>query len=81
MFPAGLRLVLLLAPFGLDPGEQVPARVVCRFELDNLVALTFDYAAMSHATTIGPLLKKYGYGGGPFIMREAPRVLRSPCKN
>jgi peptidoglycan/xylan/chitin deacetylase (PgdA/CDA1 family) len=41
---------------------------------DRLVVLTFDDAAVSHATYVAPLLKKYGFGGTFFVceFREPP---------
>jgi peptidoglycan/xylan/chitin deacetylase (PgdA/CDA1 family) len=34
---------------------------------DRLVVLTFDDAALSHATYVAPLLKKYGFGATFFV--------------
>jgi peptidoglycan/xylan/chitin deacetylase (PgdA/CDA1 family) len=34
---------------------------------DKLVVLTFDDASKSHATVVGPLLKKYKFGATFFV--------------
>jgi peptidoglycan/xylan/chitin deacetylase (PgdA/CDA1 family) len=41
---------------------------------DKLVVLTFDDAAISHATYVAPLLKKYGFGATFFVceFRDPP---------
>ena len=41
---------------------------------DRLVVLTFDDAALTHATYVAPLLKKYGFGATFFVceFREPP---------
>jgi peptidoglycan-N-acetylglucosamine deacetylase len=44
-------------------GDQVP---------DRVVVLTFDDAAVSHATFVAPLLKKYGFGGTFFVCEFPP---------
>lgn len=71
---AGLRLVLLLALLGLGANERALAQVLRRPVPNKLVVLTFDDAAVSHATTVAPLLKKYGFGGTFFVceFREPP---------
>ncbi|MCP4172133.1 MAG: polysaccharide deacetylase family protein [Fuerstiella sp.] len=43
-----------------DESEVVPIP-------DRLVVLTFDDSAITHATHVGPLLKKYGFGATFFI--------------
>ncbi|GAB2943484.1 hypothetical protein GCM10027048_05170 [Hymenobacter coalescens] len=54
----------LLALLGLAAGgATAPARSVP----DRLVVLTFDDAALSHATYVAPLLKKYGFGATFFV--------------
>ena len=73
-FPAGIRLVLLLALLGLSTLSSAPAQVLRRAIPDKLVVLTFDDAAVSHATFVAPLLKKYGFGGTFYVceFREPP---------
>tara|TARA_R110002072_G_scaffold99008_1_gene217949 strand:+ start:52442 stop:53272 length:831 start_codon:yes stop_codon:yes gene_type:complete len=44
--------------------ETEPARIPVP---DRLVVLTFDDSAITHATHVGPLLKKYGFGATFFI--------------
>ncbi len=39
---------------------------------DKLVVLTFDDAAVSHATVVAPLLRKFGFGGTFFVCEFAP---------
>lgn len=39
---------------------------------DKVVVLTFDDAVRSHATFVGPLLKKYGFGGTFFVVEFPP---------
>ncbi len=39
---------------------------------DKLVVLTFDDAAVSHATVVAPLLKKFGFGGTFFVCEFGP---------
>ncbi len=39
---------------------------------DKLVVLTFDDAVSTHATFVGPLLKKYGFGGTFFVCEFPP---------
>jgi peptidoglycan-N-acetylglucosamine deacetylase len=39
---------------------------------DKLVVLTFDDAAVSHATYVAPLLRKYGFGGTFFVCEFPP---------
>ncbi len=51
-------LLLLLTVAGLSAVEPVP---------DRLVVLTFDDSVASHATFVGPLLKKHGFGATFFI--------------
>ena len=68
----GFRLVLGLTLAGLArPGC---AQALRRPIPDKLVVLTFDDAAVSHATYVAPLLKKYGFGGTFFVceFREPP---------
>jgi peptidoglycan/xylan/chitin deacetylase (PgdA/CDA1 family) len=59
----------LLIGLGL---ATAPSRV--RPAPDHLVVLTFDDAAVSHATYVAPLLKKYGFGATFFVceFREPP---------
>ena len=70
--PAGFCLVLWLAVAGL--GRRADAQVLRRPVPDKLVVLTFDDAALSHATYVAPLLRKYGFGGTFFVceFREPP---------
>jgi peptidoglycan-N-acetylglucosamine deacetylase len=51
-------LSLLFAAVALSAAEPVP---------DKLVVLTFDDSVASHATFVGPLLKKHGFGATFFI--------------
>ncbi len=51
-------LSLLFTALALSAAEPVP---------DKLVALTFDDSVASHATFVGPLLKKHGFGATFFI--------------
>nr|WP_236668919.1 polysaccharide deacetylase family protein [Hymenobacter rubidus] len=55
-------------------GNRSPAQVLRRPVPDRLIVLTFDDAAVSHATYVAPLLKKYGFGGTFFVceFREPP---------
>ncbi len=39
---------------------------------DRTVALSFDDAAVTHATLVGPLLKKFGFGGTFFVCEFPP---------
>ena len=70
----GFRLVLLLNLFALSHADCACAQVLRRPVPDKLVVLTFDDAAVSHATFVAPLLKKYGFGGTFFVceFREPP---------
>lgn len=53
-----LCLLTVLTITSLRAAEPVP---------DKLVALTFDDSVASHATFVGPLLKKHGFGATFFI--------------
>lgn len=53
-----LCLLTALIATSLHAAEPVP---------DKLVALTFDDSVASHATFVGPLLKKHGFGATFFI--------------
>ncbi|MBJ6144896.1 polysaccharide deacetylase family protein [Hymenobacter sp. BT559] len=66
--PTHLLLLLSL----LAGAERVGARP--RPVPDRLVVLTFDDAALTHATYVAPLLKKYGFGATFFVceFREPP---------
>lgn len=55
--------------FGLPPTEPDPHGIVIKPIPEKLVVLTFDDACRSHATFVGPLLKKYGFGGTFYITR------------
>jgi peptidoglycan/xylan/chitin deacetylase (PgdA/CDA1 family) len=63
---------LLLSLSLLAGAERVSARP--RPVPDRLVVLTFDDAALTHATYVAPLLKKYGFGATFFVceFREPP---------
>lgn len=69
------RIILLAAialpsiAFGLPPAEPDPHGIVIKPIPEKLVVLTFDDACRSHATFVGPLLKKYGFGGTFYITR------------
>ncbi len=62
------RLLLLLSLLA-GVGEARPRPVP-----DRLVVLTFDDAALTHATYVAPLLRKYGFGATFFVceFREPP---------
>jgi len=64
------RLLLLLSLLA-RVGE---ARARPRPVPDRLVVLTFDDAALTHATYVAPLLRKYGFGATFFVceFREPP---------
>jgi peptidoglycan/xylan/chitin deacetylase (PgdA/CDA1 family) len=51
-----------------DAGAQVLRQPIP----DKLVVLTFDDGVVSHATTVAPLLKKYGFGGTFFVCEFPP---------
>ncbi|WP_460607489.1 polysaccharide deacetylase family protein [Hymenobacter terrigena] len=72
--PARFRLACLLTLLELGLGHTALAQVLRRPVPDKLVVLTFDDAAVSHATFVAPLLKKYGFGGTFFVceFREPP---------
>ena len=71
MLPAGFRLVLWLILFGMSRPACAQGRR--RPVPDKLIVLTFDDAAVSHATFVAPLLKKYGFGGTFFVCEfQAP---------
>lgn len=53
-----LCLLTVLTATSLRAAEPVP---------DKLIALTFDDSVASHATFVGPLLKKHGFGATFFI--------------
>lgn len=53
-----IALVALLLPQAASALEPIPQK---------LVVLTFDDSVASHATFVGPLLKKYGFGATFFI--------------
>ena len=59
------RLLLLVCFMALQP--QLKAQVLKKPIPDKLVVLTFDDAVLSHATYVGPLLKKYGFGATFFV--------------
>ncbi|WP_242510066.1 polysaccharide deacetylase family protein [Hymenobacter persicinus] len=63
--PYLLRIGCLLA-LSLAAGP-VRAQVLRRPVPDKLVVLTFDDAALSHATYVAPLLRKYGFGATFFV--------------
>nr|WP_262906150.1 polysaccharide deacetylase family protein [Hymenobacter terricola] len=58
----------------MGSADVAHAQVLRRPVPDKLVVLTFDDAAVSHATYVAPLLKKYGFGGTFFVceFREPP---------
>jgi peptidoglycan/xylan/chitin deacetylase (PgdA/CDA1 family) len=71
---AGFHLVLRLTLLGSGIATCARGQVLRRAVPDKLVVLTFDDAAVSHATFVAPLLKKYGFGGTFFVceFREPP---------
>jgi peptidoglycan/xylan/chitin deacetylase (PgdA/CDA1 family) len=54
---------------GGGPGD--PNGILLKPVPDKMVVLTFDDACLSHATFVGPLLKKYGFGGTFYITEFA----------
>lgn len=48
------------------------AQIIRRPIPDKLVVLTFDDGVSTHATTVAPLLKKYGFGGTFFVCEFPP---------
>jgi peptidoglycan/xylan/chitin deacetylase (PgdA/CDA1 family) len=65
--------LVLLAGLGLS-WRGGTAQALRRPIPDRLVVLTFDDAALSHATYVAPLLKKYGFGATFFVceFRDPP---------
>ncbi|MBD2716444.1 polysaccharide deacetylase family protein [Hymenobacter sp. BT646] len=61
-----LCVLLLLLEAGLG-GVGAHAQVLRRPVPDKLVVLTFDDAALSHATYVAPLLRQYGFGATFFV--------------
>ena len=64
----GILLLALVRVEALDPD---PHGIMVQPIPDKLVVLTFDDACVSHATYVGPLLKKYGFGGTFYITEFA----------
>jgi peptidoglycan/xylan/chitin deacetylase (PgdA/CDA1 family) len=65
-----LRALLLVAlglPAGFSHGQQLRRPVP-----DKLVVLTFDDAAVTHATYVAHLLKKYGFGATFYVCEFRP---------
>jgi peptidoglycan/xylan/chitin deacetylase (PgdA/CDA1 family) len=60
-------LLLLLLAVSASQGQVLRQAVP-----DKLVVLTFDDAALSHATYVAPLLKKYGFGASFFVCEFRP---------
>jgi len=54
---------------GSGPGD--PNGILLKPIPDKMVVLTFDDACLSHATSVGPLLKKYGFDGTFYITEFA----------
>ncbi len=52
--------------------ERSTAQIVRHPIPDRLVVLTFDDGVSTHATTVAPLLKKYGFGGTFFVCEFPP---------
>ena len=71
---AGLPLlgILLLIALGGVPAACSPAQPLRRSVPDKLVVLTFDDAAVTHATYVAPLLKKYGFGATFYVCEFRP---------
>lgn len=63
------RLLVLLGSLGALAAPARPRPVPAR-----LVVLTFDDAVLSHAATVAPLLRRYGFGATFFVceFREPP---------
>ncbi|TDB63699.1 polysaccharide deacetylase family protein [Arundinibacter roseus] len=51
---------------------SVDAQIIRRPIPEKLVVLTFDDGVSTHATTVAPLLKKYGFGGTFFVCEFPP---------
>lgn len=50
-----------------DAVSDDPHHVLQKSIPEKIVVLTFDDACVSHATFVGPLLKKYGFGGTFYV--------------
>ncbi|WP_133273397.1 polysaccharide deacetylase family protein [Hymenobacter radiodurans] len=73
--PHGLRdyacqvlLLVALCLVAISAGAQQLRRAVP----DKVVVLTFDDAALTHATYVAPLLKKYGFGATFYVCEFRP---------
>ncbi len=66
-----MRLPLFLLGFLLVQSDSF-AQIIRRPIPDKLVVLTFDDGVSTHATTVAPLLKKYGFGGTFFVCEFPP---------
>ncbi|UOG73294.1 polysaccharide deacetylase family protein [Hymenobacter tibetensis] len=64
--------IVLLALWGSAATPSATAQVLRQPIPDKLVVLTFDDGAVSHATVVAPLLKKYGFGGTFFVCEFPP---------
>jgi peptidoglycan/xylan/chitin deacetylase (PgdA/CDA1 family) len=62
-----LRRISLLLALILGGSRPGCAQVLRRPVPDRLVVLTFDDAALSHATYVAPLLRRYGFGATFFV--------------
>jgi peptidoglycan-N-acetylglucosamine deacetylase len=60
-----LSLLLLVTELGF-------AQIILRPVPDKLVVLTFDDGVSTHANTVAPLLRKYGFGGTFFVCEFPP---------
>ena len=54
-------------PVDVRASEDAASRTAPAPVPDRLVVLTFDDSAITHATHVGPMLKKYGFGATIFI--------------
>lgn len=62
-----LAIALLSIGAGAEAAPVPAAQGVAARPPDKLVVLTFDDSVASHATVVGPLLKKFGFGATFFI--------------
>ncbi len=61
------------------PNTHVQSQILRKPIPDKLVVLSFDDGPVSHATTVAPLLKKYGFGA-TFFVCEFPPDFRDKTK-
>jgi len=59
--------MFLMLPLLAQAADPDPYGILLKPIPEKLVVLTFDDPCRSHATFVGPLLKKYGFGGTFYI--------------